>query len=399
MGWPLCEHCKKPLLGCMDVRTLRDSLLFSTWPQFAKRLDMNVVTALIVATLGLIALVGNGSTLLFPVADTLKPLAFCGALFAVARYYEGREVPSFVLCLKSLIAMITFSSVFAMLTYCVGDQTPYGWADDLLVSIDAAFGLSAEGVVTWTNQHATVGLILYLAYVSVIPQTFLTIAYHGLTNDEKRLSLFIVRFIICALITLVGFYFFPAKGNIVNGVPDHYTHILEHLESLRDGTRTLVTWRDAEGLITFPSFHTIWGVLVIAAFHRTVLFWPVLVLNVVMIASTVPIGLHYFVDVAGGLFISGIVIFATNNNEQDHLSSTIRPQSSPRPSPQVYRPTVHRAPDACRRPGLPDSLLRRGSNRGGLDARRARRLSRRRDTSDLLAVVLSDHLRTNQRAS
>ena len=277
-------------------------------------LNMQVVTTLILATAGLIALIGSGSSLQFPVADLLKPVAFCSVLTLIARFYERKGVESFVLCLKSLVALITFSAIYSMLTYCVAEQTPFEWADTTLASIDASFGLSAAATVKAVQSGTILGTILYLAYFSVIPQTFLTVAYHGLSNN-RRLVTFMIRFMLCALVTLVGFYFFPARGNVAAGVPDHYTNILAHLESLRDGSRSLVTWRDAEGLITFPSFHTIWGVLVIAAFHRTRLFWPVLILNVAMIASTVPIGLHYYVDVAGGLIVATTVILLTRHHE------------------------------------------------------------------------------------
>lgn len=289
------------------------------WPDM---LNMQAVTTLILMTAGLIALVGSDSALQFPVADLLKPVAFCAGLTLVARFYERKGVQNFVLCLKSLVALIAFSAIYSMLTYCVAEQTPFEWADTTLASIDAMFGLSAAATVTYVGSSSALGAILYLAYFSVIPQTFLTVAYHGLSNNQ-RLVTFIVRFMLCALVTAVGFYFFPARGNVAGGVPDHYSNILAHLESLRDGSRSLVTWRDAEGLITFPSFHTIWGVLVIAAFHRTRLFLPVLVLNVAMIASTIPIGLHYYVDVAGGLIVATTVILLTRHHEQDYSSSTV----------------------------------------------------------------------------
>ena len=43
---------------------------------------------------------------------------------------------------------------------------------------------------------------------------------------------------------------------------------LIHFDALRSGERMLITWRDAEGLITFPSFHTTWAILMTIAFRR-----------------------------------------------------------------------------------------------------------------------------------
>ena len=93
-----------------------------------------------------------------------------------------------------------------------------------------------------------------------------------------------------------------------------HRQIIEHLDGLRSGARTLVTWRDAEGLITFPSFHTIWAVLLVAAFYGCRrLFWPVALLNVLVVLSTITTGMHYFSDVIAGLMISAVVIWATKD--------------------------------------------------------------------------------------
>ena len=61
-----------------------------------------------------------------------------------------------------------------------------------------------------------------------------------------------------------------------------------------------------EGLITFPSFHTALAVVTAWAFWGTrYIAGPTLVLNLTVIASTVPVGGHYFVDVFAGAAIAG----------------------------------------------------------------------------------------------
>lgn len=274
------------------------------------------------ATAGLVALAGSGTSLVFPLADFLKPFAFCLGLYFVAGYYDRRGESSFSLVARSMMTLVAFSTIYSMLTYVVLAQTPYSFQDHQLVLLDKAFGLSADRAVQWTYGYPTLGFILYLAYFSIIPQTLFFIAYFGFKNDQ-RVNKFLTRFMICALITVVGFYFVPAKGNIAHDVPAYYTNILEHLETLHDGTRNLITWRDAEGLITFPSFHTIWGVLLIAACYRTWLFVPAVLLNVTMIASTIPIGRHYFVDVFAGLMVAAVVISYTATKPKDFTWSRI----------------------------------------------------------------------------
>jgi len=66
----------------------------------------------------------------------------------------------------------------------------------------------------------------------------------------------------------------------------------------------LVSWRDAEGIITFPSFHATWAVLLMAAFAGQRRLFPAAVaLNLLVIASTLPIGMHYGVDAIVGTLI------------------------------------------------------------------------------------------------
>jgi len=199
-----------------------------------------------------------------------------------------------------------FNRFLRLLTYAIAaNHRP--WADPLLARCDAALGLSAEQLIHWVDARPWLALALKAAYFSIIPQTILAIVYLGWTNRREVLERFLVRFMLCGLVTAVLFYFLPAQGTCASynvSTPDYYQPILDHLHALRSGARTLITWREAEGLITFPSFHAIWGVLLTAGFYRTRLFIPVALLNAVMIVSTVPVGMHYFTDVLAGLTIS-----------------------------------------------------------------------------------------------
>ena len=116
------------------------------------------------------------------------------------------------------------------------------------------------------------------------------------------------------MLTAACFWFWPAAGPFAtygyepNAVQGRY---LEHFHALRDGARTLVTWRHAEGLITFPSFHTTWALLLATAFvHRRRIFIASAILNGAVIISTMTTGWHYFADVLGGVAVYVIVMLA-----------------------------------------------------------------------------------------
>src|SRR5437764_1292232 len=91
-------------------------------------------------------------------------------------------------------------------------------------------------------------------------------------------------FLFCGALALGGlltsaiFAFLPAQGSCIyfhQTTPGYYTDVLGELYRLRRGV-LFVSWRDAQGIVTFPSFHTIWAVLLIAAFRGRKLFWPIL---------------------------------------------------------------------------------------------------------------------------
>jgi membrane-associated phospholipid phosphatase len=126
------------------------------------------------------------------------------------------------------------------------------------------------------------------------------------------------------LISLIGFYFWPALGTCGDGqlpVRTYYAPTIEHIEAMRSGATTSISWRGAQGLIEFPSFHTIWAVLLAAAFARTRFFWPMAILNALVVASTIPAGMHYFVDVWAGLAISAVVIGGTRVHSPGRANS------------------------------------------------------------------------------
>ena len=69
-------------------------------------------------------------------------------------------------------------------------------------------------------------------------------------------------------------------------------------------------------LVTFPSFHTTWAILLAYAFRgRRRWFIPAVILNAAVIAATLTTGWHYFTDVIGGVLLAVAVIWLTKRLE------------------------------------------------------------------------------------
>jgi len=73
---------------------------------------------------------------------------------------------------------------------------------------------------------------------------------------------------------------------------------------VREGTLRAVPLGDLRGVISFPSYHTAAAVLAIwAVWPVRFARWPMLILNVLMVASAPVEGAHYLVDIIGGALV------------------------------------------------------------------------------------------------
>jgi membrane-associated phospholipid phosphatase len=134
----------------------------------------------------------------------------------------------------------------------------------------------------------------------------------GLDSNVWRLREFVLHFILAGLITTVCFFFLPAAcpvGAYGYEATPMQQRFLDHFFALRAGEFPLVSMNNLEGLITFPSFHTTWALLVAYAFrHYRWLFAPMILLNAGVAISTVTTGFHYATDVIGGIVTAAVAV-------------------------------------------------------------------------------------------
>jgi membrane-associated phospholipid phosphatase len=219
------------------------------------------------------------------------PAMTCAALYAVSFFWQRN-------LLRALAVLVGFSAGFTLLMEAVAATGRPLW-DQQLLAFDACFGLSAPHAVAIVERYPALSVVLKCAYFSVIPQTCLvmfTLAEHA------SLWIFLKRFMLAAQITLCLFFFFPAEGVATSITPQ----IAARFYAVRDGAP--IAWQQAQGIITFPSFHTAWAVILIATFWQTRLRWPAVALNALMIVSTITTGGHYYVDIVAGAILGGLVI-------------------------------------------------------------------------------------------
>lgn len=250
----------------------------------------------------------------FDVYSSGTALGTVALLMPFAVVFEGRNISSFANLLTGFLCMVAFNLCLAVLTYA-GTPLNAPLADDWLISIDASLGIHLPSIVNWVQDHATLKWLLDRAYFTVFPSTLLALIVLGLDSDVRRLREFVLHFILSGLVTTVVFFFLPAEGPFAaygyEPRPDQQ-RFLDHFQALRAGEFPVVSMSRLEGLITFPSFHTAWAVLLAWSFrHYRWLFVPMIVLNAAVVAATLTTGWHYGADVLGGAATAGLSILLT----------------------------------------------------------------------------------------
>jgi membrane-associated phospholipid phosphatase len=214
--------------------------------------------------------------------------------------------------------LIAYTLVGAVLSY-LGTSLNLPLLDAHFARADAAIGFDWLATLELTERWQMLGRLLRAAYFSSLPQIVAVLLVLSATRQLGRLGDFLVLFTATSLITIVLSSVLPAAGAFVFHDPpaalrqavgaDAGIWHLKHFEALRSGAMRAIDPGAIEGLVTFPSFHAALAVITAWALWRTRLIaYPALALNVVVIASAVPVGGHYLIDIVAGLAIAGVAI-------------------------------------------------------------------------------------------
>jgi len=187
--------------------------------------------------------------------------------------------------------------------------------DAALAEIDRKMGIDWVAVAFWFRAHPELSRLLCFVYASNLWQPGLLMLALTLV-DPERLRLMITASAITLAITMFGFFLVPAMGpywffhftpadfpGAINVMPWEQP---KYIEALRNGSREVVF----SGIVEFPSYHAASAVLFAFAWSRV----PVIgvfgiLLNVVMLVSTIPVGGHYIIDIYAGAAVAVASLF------------------------------------------------------------------------------------------
>ncbi len=242
---------------------------------------------------------------------------------------------------RGTVELFLLSFLAGALSYAAATFNRPLW-DEVFHAWDRAIGFDWHYWLAFLNANPPIHYVLAAAYLSMIPQMVLVVVALASFRRFEALDTFLLAFGATAFVTVIIAGFMPALSPLVHyGVtPDDYPNITlavplefaEQVFALRDGSMRMIDLSGAQGLVTFPSFHTACSVLLLLAFWQApYVRWIGAVANTLMILSVPIEGSHYLVDVfAGGAL--AVIVWAIASRL---VASTGRSRHAPaaRPAP------------------------------------------------------------------
>ena len=169
---------------------------------------------------------------------------------------------------------------------------------------------------------------LGLAYSSLFVQILVSIFYFCHVDKPDRNQELWSTAAVSLLITALLSALIPAAGaGVYFGASDlpNLTY-LPHFLALRDGTLTHIAVENMQGIVTFPSYHTVLAVLLTYAYRgQGHMLFAIAALNVLMLLSIPVYGSHYLSDMLAGALIALLSIYLLKNLSGHHPASAATP--------------------------------------------------------------------------
>jgi hypothetical protein len=228
-----------------------------------------------------------------------------GLVYATVR--SNQRITVFAVSAAQLMAFTAAAVVLSYLTV----TSKFPLIDRHLAAADAALGFDWLSLFMWVRDHPAVDRVLALGYNSGVIQLVVLLMLLPALEQFERVRELVWLIVLTMLIILPLAWLLPAESAWVYFRVTDLTHAyhLSDFTALRTGQMPEIAMAQPNGLVTFPSFHTAFGLTMIYVTRGIRFLFPVsLVLNALLIASTPTSGGHYLVDVLAGLAVVPVAI-------------------------------------------------------------------------------------------
>lgn len=251
------------------------------------------------------------------------------AAFLLSRHFLSRPEDRMLGHLIALpcIMLATSVSFVALALMSVSFSLPL--QDEILNRIDLALGFDWSAYREAMLAHPLLLRAASFCYRQLDHQAVLIVMILAVWARVSAAQTFILAWTTALVIVIVISIALPALGafEYLGIEPD-----LGHIKAFRQIRLGLVAYEPYKGLmgpITFPSFHACGGVLLAWGFWQIrLLRWPMLVLNLGLIAAAPVFGSHYLVDILAGALIAPVAIMIARGIAHVALSREAGPAQS-----------------------------------------------------------------------
>lgn len=276
----------------------------------------------------------------------VMPLAGASAFYGSMRRDDALN--AVLACTAFLIVFPAGCSLLSYLLVTIAGRR----IDLLLAAADRAIGFDWPGLMAFIAQYPKANLVLKLAYVSVLPQTVVLIFALGFGNRIAELYRLSLALAIGAVITLAMWTLAPSFGAFsVYTLPDAvagklglvlgFDYGAALVKMLHDGPG-FISPAELRGIVGFPSYHTLQALVLTWYARRLKIWrWPVLLLNLMVLAAIPIQGGHHLVDAFGGAAVAVLSIALAGRTVS--AAGKRAPQSRPaKTAPALSQPVTAR---------------------------------------------------------
>ncbi|MGM4921885.1 phosphatase PAP2 family protein [Tardiphaga sp. 804_B3_N1_9] len=231
------------------------------------------------------------------------------------------------------VAMVAFALLAAVVIIfcCLAANASLPLQDLRLAALDASLGFDWKSFVASANSNNLISRALLRAYQNTGHVLLFTMLWLCLSNRLERLAEFMALLCLTSIGIAAGMLILPGAGAYALHQPalntfsnfgaDAGTWWYQLLMQFRSAQPPLIDFDtpNINCLVTFPSGHTILGLITTYALRdRLYTFLPALLLNGVMIISTLPVGGHYLADLIGSGAVSAVSIAFIHSMKRVH---------------------------------------------------------------------------------
>jgi membrane-associated phospholipid phosphatase len=273
----------------------------------------------VILAVAVYALAVGASALLNIRAPILDGVPLCLGAAAFLCFYSRLILPRAVRAARTIEAafiVVALGLSLACLSY-LGAITDLPLRDGQMIWIDRHLDFDWLQIMSGLDCWPAVLNLLDGAYATFTSQLIATVLVLIVAGRTRELDRFFVTFVCASVIAEIASVLLPTLGPM-SALAGHakFANLStlgratgEIVLALRRGTLKTIDLDAINGIISFPSLHAAVAVIVPFTLRwNKPIFWPIVVLDSVMLISAIPSGNHYLTDVLGGLAVAVVAI-------------------------------------------------------------------------------------------